>query len=229
MFDIVFISYNEPNAETNWLRLKQRFPMAKRVHGVKGIHNAHIMAAKKCFTEMIWIVDGDAEILDGFDFNYDVDKRGLETVHVWRSLNPVNYLEYGNGGVKLLPRLMTINMDTSNTDMTTSISRHFKAVPVISNVTVFNTDEFNTWKSAFRECVKLSSKVIERQKSEETDKRLQAWCSIGHDKPYGTFAISGAKAGAKYGIANKSNPDALKLINDFDWLATEFKRTTDGK
>jgi hypothetical protein len=229
MFDIVFISYNEPNAETNWLKLKQRFPMAKRVHGVKGIHNAHITAAKKCFTEMIWVVDGDAEVLDSFKFDYIVDKRGLETVHVWRSLNPVNYLEYGNGGIKLLPRLMTVNMDIGNTDMTTSISRHFKAVPVISNVTVFNTDEFNTWKSAFRECVKLSSKIIDRQKSEETDNRLKAWCSIGHDKPYGVFAIAGAKAGAKYGIANKSNPDALKLINDFDWLATEFNRITDGK
>ena len=97
MFDIIFISYNEPNAETNWLKLKKRFPMAKRVHGVKGIHNAHITAAKKCFTEMIWVVDGDAEVLDSFKFDYAVDKRGVETVHVWRSLNPVNYLEYGNG------------------------------------------------------------------------------------------------------------------------------------
>ena len=229
MFDIVFISYNESNAESNWLRLKQRFPMAKRVHGVKGIHNAHITAAKKCFTEMIWVVDGDAEVLDSFEFDHEVDKRGLETVHVWRSLNPVNYLEYGNGGVKLLPRLMTINMDTSKTDMTTSISRHFKAMPSISNVTVFNTDEFNTWKSAFRECVKLSSKVIDRQKTDETDKRLQTWCTIGQDKPFGKFAIAGAKAGAKYGISNKTNSAALKLINDFEWLESEFKRTTDGK
>lgn len=98
MFDIVFISYNEPNAESNWRRLKQRFPMTKRVHGVKGIHNAHIIAAKKCFTEMIWVVDGDAEVLDSFEFVHEVDKRGLETVHVWRSLNPVNYLEYGKIG-----------------------------------------------------------------------------------------------------------------------------------
>jgi hypothetical protein len=229
MFDIVFISYNEPNAESNWLKLKRRFPMAKRVHGVKGIHNAHIVAAKKCFTDMIWVVDGDAEILDSFEFNQQLDSRGLETVHVWRSLNPVNYLEYGNGGVKLLPRMMTINMDTSKTDMTTSISRHFKAMPTISNVTAFNTDEFNTWKSAFRECVKLSSKVIERQKTDETDKRLQTWCTIGADKQFGKYALAGAKSGAKYGISNKNNADALKLINDFDWLAEQFNKEYDGK
>ena len=228
MFDIVFISYNEPNAESNWLKLKRRFPMAKRVHGVKGIHNAHITGAKKCFTDMIWVVDGDAEVLDSFDFDYKLEPRGLETVHVWRSLNPVNHLEYGNGGVKLLPRLQTINMDTSKPDMTTSISRHFKAVPVISNITVFNTDEFNTWKSAFRECVKLSSKVIDRQKTDETDKRLLAWCTVGADKPFGEYALAGAKSGAKYGISNKNNIESLKLINDFDWLKSEFDKIGSG-
>ena len=60
MYDIVFISYKEPNADDNWEALKSRFPNAKRIHGVKGIHQAHIAAANKCFTKMFWIVDGDA-------------------------------------------------------------------------------------------------------------------------------------------------------------------------
>lgn len=46
MYDIVFISYNEPTADANYAALKERFPIAKRVHGVKGIHQAHIKAAK---------------------------------------------------------------------------------------------------------------------------------------------------------------------------------------
>ncbi len=52
MYDIVFISYKELNADENWEVLKSRFPTAKRIHGVKGIHQAHIAAAKKCFTKM---------------------------------------------------------------------------------------------------------------------------------------------------------------------------------
>ena len=225
MYDIVFISYEEINADANWNRLKSRFPMTQRVHGVKGIHNAHIAAASKTFTEMIWVVDGDAEILDSFNFDHKVDKWTLNTVHVWRSLNPVNYLEYGNGGVKLLPRLLTKHMDTSKPDMTTSISEHFKAMDKISNVTSFNTDEFNTWKSAFRECCKLSSKVIDRQKNVETDNRLHTWCTVGKDKPFGSCAIKGARAGALYGTENKGNIDALKMINDFDWLKKQFEES----
>ena len=53
MYDIVFISYEEPNADDVYAELKERYPMAKRVHGVKGIHQAHIAAAKKCFTKML--------------------------------------------------------------------------------------------------------------------------------------------------------------------------------
>jgi hypothetical protein len=223
MYDIVFISYQEPNANENYAALKARFPSAKRVHGVKGIHQAHIAAAKRCFTKMFWIVDADAQIVEDFNFDYEVDDYNLNTVHVWRSLNPINDLVYGYGGVKLFPRQLTINMDTSNLDMTTSISNKFKAMPDISNVTAFNTDPFSTWRSAFRECVKLSSKSIDRQQDDETNARLNVWCTTGKDKLYGKYAIQGACAGRDYGYTNKDNLEALKLINDFDWLEGKFK------
>ena len=221
MYDIVFISYQEPNAEENWHRLKSRFPFAKRVHGVKGIHQAHIKAASICFTDMMWVVDGDAIVLDSFNFNYI--PFDLEYVYVWRSQNPVNDLEYGNGGLKLLPRKMTLNMDVSKPDMTTSISTKFKPVFEVSNITSFNTDPFNTWKSAFRECCKLASKIIDRQKSDETETRLTAWCNKGQDRPYGSYAINGAISGKKYGEDNKENLTALSFINNFEWLNKKFK------
>lgn len=220
MFDIVFISYQESNADKNWERLISRFPYAKRVHGIKGIHQAHIEAAKQCTTDMFWVVDGDAEIEDSFDFDYDPEH--LDYVYVWRSRNPINDLVYGNGGVKLLPRLMTEKMDTSKPDMTTSISTKFKPVMVLSNVTAFNTDEFNTWKSAFRECCKLASKVIDRQKSDETEHRLDVWCTIGADRPFGEWAIKGAIAGRAYGELHRGDLTALKNINDFEWLKKVF-------
>ena len=217
-YDMVFISYEEPNADENYERILQRYPNCKRVHGVKGIHQAHIEAAKQCSTPMFWIIDGDAQIEDDFDFEYQVPVWQWDHVHVWRSRNPVNGLVYGYGGVKLFPRELTINMDTSKPDMTTSISSKFRAVQKVSNVTAFNVGEFETWKSAFRECCKLSSKVIDRQKDVETDRRLKIWSSIGRDKPFGEFAIRGAKEGTLYGTANKGNIEALKKINDFDWL-----------
>jgi len=224
MYDLVFISYNEPNAEENYNNLKQRFPTVKRVDGVRGIHQAHIAAAKKCFTKMFWAIDGDAKILESFDFNYKTQDYNIKTVHVWHSINPINGLVYGYGGVKLLPRQLTLSIDISKPDMTTSISKSFKTMPEISNITAFDTDPFNVWKSAFRECVKLSSKTIQGQVDKETDQRLETWCTKGIEKPLGKFAIAGANEGRKYGKENAGNENALSSINDFDWLQELFQQ-----
>ena len=222
MYDIVFISYNELAADKNYAALKQKFPMAKRVHGVKGIHHAHIKAAKKCFTKMFWVVDADALVMENFKFDYIVPEHQLDHVHVWRSINPINQLEYGYGGIKLFPRKLTINMDTSKTDMTTSITDKFKAMPEVANITAFNTDEFSTWRSAFRECAKLASKTIRGQNNEETEERLKTWCQVGNDARFGKFCISGACSGRDFGYDCISKSDNLKLINDFDWLKEKF-------
>lgn len=229
-FDIFFISYNESNANENYNKLLSKFPRAKRIHGVKGIHQAHIQAAKESNTEMFWVVDADADILDDFVFiteqipYYNLQERNNfnETVHVWKSQNPINDLVYGYGGVKLLPKNLTENMDISKPDMTTSISEKFKVMSTISNLTSFNTDPFSTWRSAFRECVKLSSNVIDRYYDEETDQRLKEWCTKGKDRPYGEYAIMGALQGKKYGEENIGNIKALSKINDFDWLTEKF-------
>jgi hypothetical protein len=220
MYDIVLISYNESNADLNYKKLISRFKYARRIHGVKGIHQAHIMAAKLALTEMFYVVDGDADVFDSFDFSFTT--KDTDYVYVWRSKNPINDLEYGYGGVKLLPRMATINMDTTKPDMTTSISTKFKPMLEVSYITAFNTDAFSTWRSAFRECVKLSSKVIDRQKSDETNRRLETWKTVGKDRPFGEYAILGAIQGEEYGLLNKNNLSELKKINDFDWLLERF-------
>lgn len=220
-YDMVFISYDESNADDNYNKILKRFPKCKRIHGVKGIHNAHIAAAKISDSEMFWVIDADAEIVDSFNFDYEVSTYEKDIVHVWRSKNSVNDLVYGYGGVKLLPKNLTLNLNVETVDMTTSISKRFRAIDEISNITKFNTDPFNTWKSAFRECVKLSSKIIDRQKNDETDYRLNVWMSEGAERPFGEYCINGAKDGFEFGQQNKDTP-LLGKINDFVWLKEFF-------
>jgi hypothetical protein len=224
MHDIVFISYQEPNAGQNFDNLFGRFNSVgvfgnrvKRVHGVKGIHNAHIAAATLATTNYFYVVDGDAEVAQGFKFAHTAEEE--DVVHVWRSCNPINDLSYGYGGVKLLPTSLTRNIDTTTNDMTTSISNKFKVIEEVSNITAFNTDPFSTWRSAFRECVKLSSKTIKGQKNDETEERLRVWTTVGKDKPFGEYCIKGACAGMEFGLSDGAD---LKLINDFDWLKEQF-------
>lgn len=225
-YDIIFISYNEANADDNFNSLILRFPLAKRIHGVKGIHNAHKKAAEIATTDMFFVVDGDAAIVDDFKFDHMVTRYERDIVHIWQSRNPINDLIYGYGGAKLLPRDLVLAMDVDSVDMTTSISARIKVMDSVSNTTEFNTDGFSTWKSAFRECVKLSSKPVDENYDEQTDYRLQAWCSLGSDKPFGEYALAGALAGREYGYENIGNAAALAKINDFDWLEAQYEQRT---
>lgn len=74
MFDVIFLSYNEPNKEDNWKRLLDLIPWAKRVDGVEGIPQAHIQAANTARTELFYVVDGDSEITN-FPWRYKPNKK----------------------------------------------------------------------------------------------------------------------------------------------------------
>lgn len=226
MYDIAFLSFNESDANNLYFKFLKRIAnlpnKVYRIHGVKGIHQAHVAAAKLSTTSMFWVVDVDADLLPDFKFNTTLDPSEEDIVHVWRSKNPVNDLEYGYGGVKLLPTQLTLNMDMSSPDMTTSISPRFKSMPQISNITAFNINPLCTWRSAFRECAKLASRTILGQLDDESAYRLKVWTHVGGDRPFGEYALAGASAGEWFGKTYKGNKKMLVKINDYDWLTIQF-------
>ena len=222
-YDVVFLSYNEPFADQNYAKLLERVPNAKRVHGVKGIFNAHKQAAELADTRMFYVVDADAILLEDFKFEYFPTVWDEDIVHTWKSKNPINDLIYGYGGLKLFPTKLLRDAQDWRIDFTTSVSEKFKPMPIAANYTAFNTDPFNTWKSAFRECTKLSSSIIHRSKQDENDERLEAWCTKGADRDFGEYAIAGALAGRAWGEKYADNDEMLGKINDFAWLEQKFK------
>ena len=226
-YDVIMLSYQEKFADRNYAKLLERVPNAKRVHGVKGIFNAHQAAANLADTRMFYVIDADALLLEEFNFEYFPSVWDEDTVHTWKSKNPVNDLIYGYGGLKLFPTQLLRDATDWRIDFTTSISEKFKPMPTPANYTAFNTDPFNTWKSAFRECTKLSSSIIHRNKQDEDDERLEAWCTKGEDREFGTYAIAGARAGRAWGTEHASNDEMLGKINDFEWLEEKFKEKND--
>lgn len=221
-YDIFFISYFESSAINKFRKLKEKFPRIKHIQNIKGIHNAHKEAAKQSTTPMFWVIDADAELLDDFSFDLLLPLYDHDSVFVWHSRNPVNDLEYGYGGVKLLPKDLTTYVNLNSIDMTLSISQKINVVEEVSNITAFNIDPFSAWKSAFRECVKLSVKVT-KENDEEAKERLHVWCTVGKDRLFGKETIAGALAGSAYGEENADNKPALLLINDFEWLTHQFE------
>lgn len=215
-YEIVFISYKEPGAETAYKRLTQRFD-AHWVKDVEGIFEAHKQAAAQVQSSMFWVVDADAELADEFDFSYMPDVYDQEVTHVWAAKNPVTGHEYGYGGIKLFNTQQVLDATSWGLDFTTGLSSRFKAMPEISCTTRFNTDAFSTWRSAFRECVKLSMKD-----DEDSRVRLQSWLFPIPGVEFRDQAKAGAQAGIDYAKANANKPMRLAKINDYDWLKEQF-------
>ena len=235
MLDVVQISYYEEQADENFEILKMFVPHAKRVQGVKGILNAHQAAAEIAETTNFYVVDADAIIEEEFSFKFRPDRNKLEYGHIpqtsciyaWRSSNPINDLIYGCGGVKLFPRKAMLAAKRWDVDMTTSLGCSFVPKLQVSNITAFNTNPFDTWKSAFRECTKLASSSIHNADNKDNEYRLDVWCTRGADRKYGEFCILGAEQGRDFGRHYKNNEKVLKKINDFDWLREVFLDSTD--
>lgn len=230
MLDVFFLSYNEPYADENYELLKLFAPHAKRVHNIKGIFDAHKECARQSSTSYFYVCDADCIIDEEFSFRFTPDHnkevwpgvKETDCVYTWRSRNPINDLIYGYGAVKLFPKKNLLEAQDWKVDMTTTLGAPFVPKFQISNVTGFNTDPFNTWKSAFRECTKLASAVIPNGDNTDNEYRLKVWCERGEKREFGKYCIDGAKRGKRFGEKYKDDIEALMLINDFAWLEEQF-------
>ena len=219
--DIFFLSFNESNREKNWLLLKSQFSKSRRLHGIKGLALAHQMCAQRSKSPFFFVVNADNEILK--EFRFELPEWPLkQAIYVWRSLNPVNQLIYGFGGVKLYPR-SAFPFSSNFIDLSSSFFKTaYKIVPHLASVTHFNSSPLEAWRGAFRECVKLSSQCIFNQNISETEERLHIWCTKGENQPFGNYVLLGARQGRDYGWKYRNNHSALNKINNFLWLEKFF-------
>jgi hypothetical protein len=211
-----FLIYDDPLADRNFKKAKQKLDTLSEIVTGTGIHDSHRACALKSLTDRFLVLDADCEILD--DFNYTTFLEHLTSekkVFVYRAINPVNNLVYGHGGIKVFDRRLFNNNNA--VDMTTA----FDIVPVdyITNIHKFNSTAYHTWRTAFRECVKLASGTVKLRNKKDDEYRLTTWCEVFNDVDFAEFAKQGALAGREYGYKNEE----LSNINNFKWLKSKFK------
>lgn len=213
MYDIFFISYDEPMADLHWKSLKGKVPFARHVKGVTGIQAAHLRCAELCRTKFFFVVDADNSIEDESVFEYKVPEWDEQYVHLWYAKNPVNSLCYGWGGIKLFPKQLVVNME-KKLDMTTSFD--LKIVEKVASITHFNISAYESWRSAFRECVKLTL-----SENDEAKERLEVWRTQA-EGPFSEWVLKGAQEGSQYAQKHVNDFDELCRINDYNWLYERF-------
>lgn len=208
--DIIFLSYDEPNAEENWADLQRKIPWAKRVHGVEGSDAAHKACADLSDTKHFVTVDGDTIVDPRFmQVELDLEKLGVDDDYQfsWCGKIDVNGLMYGNGSLKMWTKEFVKNMKThENTDGAdeTSIEfcyfdNYYQLNENYSTSIITSTPQ-QAWRAGFREGVKMS---LDRGKPVEdintlwwqNKHRLYIWQMVGCDVPNGIWAVYGARLG----------------------------------
>lgn len=226
MYDAFFISFDEENADQNWQRFSARWPHARRVHGIKGISNAHKRCAELSYTSMFWTVDADTEIDRSFALDFSVPIWDRQYLHLWYSRNPVNGLEYGYGAVKLWPRQRVLEFDGKWLDFTTTVG-NIKLMPETIATTNYNVDPYSSWKSGFREVIKLCR--LTAHGDEESKERLAVWLNVANDVPYSKETLLGARLAKRFYDDCNGDPIKLAMINDFDSLRNYYVKQKDAQ
>ncbi|MGB5560208.1 MAG: hypothetical protein WBN04_19615 [Paracoccaceae bacterium] len=243
---VVFISYDEPDADRNFALLQAAAPHAIRVHGVKGFDAAHRQAGKVATSAHVITVDGDNRLTepDFFARRLRLTPRDLTSVVSFAARLPHNGLVYGNGGIKIWPRVMlrTLRTHEASHDAGPGVDFAWR-IPYVQafgapSDSVVTATPFQAFRAGLREGVRLTVQngvtaatqfpdlppgaALRAHVAESVIERLAIWCSVGSDAPNGAYAILGARMGCVMAMLDRFD---IQRIADFDWIEAFWNGT----
>ena len=216
--DIVFLSNGETGAEEHYehlLNITKNLPnRVVRVDGVNGRAAAYHAAAEASNTPWMFTVFAKLKVSPKFDFNWQPDRMQSPKHYIFHAKNPVNGLVYGHQAMIAYNKKLTLANDGKGLDFT--LDDEHEVVPLISGIAQYNTDEFSTWRTAFREVIKLRA-----DDSEVSKERLDAWLNKA-EGDFAQYSIKGALDADEYYDEVDGDFDQLKLSYEWVWLREKF-------
>jgi hypothetical protein len=215
--DVIFISNGESMAEKHWQILQTICPRSKRVDGVNGRDLAYKTAAKLSDTDWFYAVFAKTEVLPTFQFDFVADRLQEPKHYIFYSRNALNGLEYGSMNIDLYNKQLVLDThieDGSMLDFT--LSKKHTVVPEVASIAQFNTDPWVTWRSAFREVIKLKQEV-DNGAGIEIRHRLDTWCKRA-DGENAEYCLEGANDALEFYHSVDADPDELQKSFHWDWI-----------
>lgn len=219
LLDIVYISNGEPYAEKHYLHLLNTAKTGNKIHRIDGVNGrtaAYQAAARLSNTAWFFAVFAKLEVNPNFDWTWRPDPINGPLHYIFHAQNPVNGLEYGHMAMVAYNKSLTLS--TYYTGLDFVMTRPHTIVPIDSGVAHYNQDPIVTWRTAFRECIKLKQNA-----SEENQVRLNAWLNVSQGQ-HGIWSTRGARDAVDY--YNNVNGEFEKLLLSYDWawLNTQFRQ-----
>ena len=216
-FPIYFFSYHEKNADENYQKLIDRGYEVIRVDGIEGQVNAFKHAAAECDSPYFWAVFAKSEVVESFNFDYEPDRMAEAKFYNFDSIIPINGLRYGAYGLCLYHCKLITEATQWGADFTTSFP--FEFVPTLSTNANFNKSAYMTWRTAFKECAKLSNGYIKMTDEKTNTKRLDIWCNKA-EGDFADYCLQGANQGRQFG--KDADDSTMIQLLDENFLQQRF-------
>ena len=218
--DIIFIDNKESCANDNWNRLLSIHPNAKSISGIKGRLDAYQAAAYQSDTPWFIAVFAKCHILDNFaELNWQPDFWQEPKHYIFHNRNLNTGLEYGHmAPIAYHCQLMYENK--GGLDMT--LAQRHTTVPITISETNLEGDDWLTWRTAFREVIKILHYGRENP-SVENEYRLWAWRNVANGSNASMQKLA-VKHAEEYYEACGGDEDALMLTSEWDWLGEHYAR-----
>jgi hypothetical protein len=218
--DIVYISNGEPDEE-RWYEhaCYQSNRDVKWIRGVNGRVAAYQAAARASESNWFFAVFAKLEVLGSeFDWHWQPDYWQEPKHYIFNARNPVNGLEYGHMGMIAYNKRLVLANNAPGIDFT--LSQPHESVPVLSGIAHFNQDAWTTWRTAFREVLKLRL-FMATQPTLETEHRLNTWLTVAQGN-YSNYCIDGANDAVAYYDEVAGDPAKLQLSFEWAWLRARY-------
>ena len=217
--NIVFLSNGEIGADDNYehlLNVTKGLPnRVVRVDGVQGRVQAYHAAAEASNTPWMFTVFAKLKVSNKFDWNWQPDRLQLPKHYVFHASNPVNGLDYGHMAMIAYNKKLTLANKGKGLDFT--LDDEHEVLELNSGIANFNTDAWSTWRTSFRESLKLRA-----ENSEISRTRLEIWLTVGMGK-FNEYSTDGAQHAVDYFEEVNGDFDKLKLSYDWPWLHAYFE------
>lgn len=222
--DIVFFSNGEANADENYEHLLfMTGDLANRVIRVDGVNGrvaSQHAAANASNTPWYFLVNAKLKVNSKFDFDWQPDRLQIPKHYIFTATNPVNHLEYGHQAIVANNKNITLNTVAKGLDFT--MDGEHEVVKVNSGVGMYNTSAWDTWRTAFRETLKLKA-YTDKNTDLEAKFRLSSWLNLG-DGDFGSVSMDAALDACRYYESVNGDLDKLRLSYDWAWLRTHYER-----
>jgi hypothetical protein len=219
MLDIIYVSNGESVAEANYKHLIDiAGDRVKRVDGVKGRVAAYQAAAKLSSTAWFFLVPAKLGVAEDFDWSWQPDYLQEPKHYIFHARNPLNDLCYGHMAMIAYNRQLVLDTDSSALDF--ALSQAHTVIPIISGVAQFNDDALMTWRTAFREVIKLKDHVV-KTSDVESIYRLDIWLNRANGFN-GCWSLKGARDALAYYQSVDGDYTELMRSYDWDWLKEYF-------